>query len=261
VTLIQIDANLCAQEGACIASCPWSLITCGEDHYPVAVAGALEACIRCGQCVAVCLPGALTNTLLERDGFQEMAELNKAADPLAYTMRTRRSVRAFQPEPVSKADLKSLLDVVRYAPSSNNSQNLWWIVTTGRAQTQPLAVLAQEWMQRTYRPGVPEDQWPREDLVLRGAPHLLLCCGPEDSKPAALDAAIAVTHVDLLAAARGLGACWAGVFMRALAAWPPLQEALGLPPGQKAFCGLLLGRPKHAFRLVPPRKPSAVDWR
>jgi len=261
VTLIQVDASLCTQEGACIASCPWSLIVRGDDHYPAELEGALDSCIRCGQCVAVCLPGAMTNTALDRNEFQEISELKRESDPVAYTMRTRRSVRAFRPDPVPKADLKALLDVARYAPSANNGQNLWWIVTTGRIQTKALADLAREWMRRTYRPDVPDEEWPDEDPVLRGAPHLLLCCGPEDSALAATDAAIAVTHADLLAAARGLGACWAGVFMRALAAWTPLQEALSLPPGQKVFCGLLLGYPKHAYRLVPPRKPSAVDWR
>jgi nitroreductase/NAD-dependent dihydropyrimidine dehydrogenase PreA subunit len=259
--LLQIDERLCEQKGACVDVCPGALIKRREGASPVEIAGALTACIRCGHCVAVCPTGALTNSLLPRESFGEIAALRPQDDPLAFVMRTRRSIRVFREDPVPKADLKALFDVVRFAPTSNNSQKLWWIVTTERTQTKVLADLARQWMRRAYWPEIPEEQWPDDDPVLRGAPHLALCCAPEASRSSAVDASIAVTHLDLLAASRGVGTCWVGIFLRAIEGWPPLFEALSLPPGQKVFGGLLLGYPKCAFRLVPSRKPSAVDWR
>jgi len=262
MTLATIDKALCDREGACIDSCPHALFLRGEDGFPVERQDAASLCIRCGQCVSVCARGALTNHLLEGQEFLEKSALAGAEDPLAYAMKTRRSVRAFKGRSVDKAVLTSLFDVVRHAPTANNSQKLWWIVALERETTRSLAALGLDWLRNTYyRDGLGKAWEGDADPVLRGAPHLVLCCAPEDYRWACIDCAIAVTHLELLAASRGLGTCWTGVFLQALEAWPPLAEALGLPPGQKVFGGLTLGYPRFEHRLVPPRKPVAVNWR
>lgn len=262
MTLVTIDSDLCDREGACIDSCPHGLLLRGPDGFPVEREDAASLCIRCGQCVSVCAKGALTNHLLTGQEFLDKSSLDRAADPLVYAMKTRRSVRAFKRRPVDKAVLKSLFDVVRYAPTANNSQKLWWIVTLETEGTRNFAALGLDWLRKTYFPDGLDGAWEGDaDPVLRGAPHLLLCCAPEDYRWAATDCAIAVTHLELLAASRGLGTCWSGVFLRALEGWPPLAEALCLPPGQKVYAGLVLGYPRFEYRLVPPRKPAAVNWR
>ncbi len=222
--------------------------------------GAADACMRCGHCVSVCPSGALPMNALTASVLTRSRAL--PGRRLAHLMRTRRSVRSFLPEDVPKAELKALFEVVRYAPTGRNAQNLWWIVTAGREQTLPLARLARQWMRAVMCPERADSDWPEDDdPVLRGAPHLILCCGPEDSRWGPTDAAIAVAHLELLAASRGLGACWAGAFVRAAEDFAPLQDALALPPGQRLYAGLFLGRPRHRHRLVPPRNPAAIDWR
>jgi nitroreductase/ferredoxin len=259
--ILNIDRGLCLRDGACVESCPCALFRRDEGGVPFEIAGAEAACIRCGQCVAVCRSGALTNSLLDRAAFVELAGLDRA-DTLAFALRARRSIRAFQPEPVPRAELAALFELVRQAPTANNSQKLWWIVTSGREQTAELARLATEWLRRTYYPGRDAAPWAAgEDPVLHGAPHLVLCCAPADYAWGATDAAIATTSLDLLAFSRGLGTCWAGVFLRAASESPALAEALSLPEGQKVAAGLMLGRPKYPFRFAPPRNPAAIDWR
>lgn len=262
MALVTIDEQLCDREGACIDSCPHSLLLPGRDGLPVEREDAANVCIRCGQCVSVCAKRALTNHLLEGKEFMDKSALGQAADPLVFAMKTRRSVRAYQQRAVDKAVFNALFEVVRFSPTANNSQKLWWIVTLEPEATRNLAGLALDWLRHTYYADGLDKPWEGDpDPVLRGAPHLLLCCAPEDYYWAATDSAIAVTHLELLAASRGLGTCWAGIFMRAAAAWQPLMESLALPPGQKAFGAVMLGYPRHKFGLVPPRKPAAVNWR
>jgi len=262
MTLATIDHDLCDREGACIDACPRMLFLRGEGSFPVERPDAQSLCIQCGQCVAVCAKGALTNHLMEGKEFLEKADLNRGADQLAWIMKARRSVRAYRHRPVDKAVFRELFDVVRYAPTGSNTQKLWWIATLEPENTRVLARLGLDWMRRTYYPDSTDEDWAGGvDPVLRGAPHVALCCAPEDYPGAKTDAVIALTHLDLLAASRGLGTCWAGVFLKAVGGWPPLAEALSLPPGQKVFGAMMLGYPRFDFRLVPPRKPAAVDWR
>lgn len=262
MSLISIIPSLCTCPNACVDSCPYALLTRSEGQLPEEVPGAYDVCIRCGHCMAVCPTGALSNAHLQGQEFTEISRLDRAGDPMAFALRTRRSTRSFLREPVSRTELKSLFDTVRYAPTANNAQSLWWFVTLDPDKTRTLGGLARQWLRNTYWADRPEHLWPKDDdPVLRGAPHLALCCAPEASSWGQSDAAIALTYLELLALSRGLGACWAGAFMRALDEWPPLLEELALPEGQKVFGGLFLGRPRHAFRLIPPRKPSAVHWR
>jgi len=259
--ILSIDRELCQREGACVDVCPYALLRCGEDGVPVEVAGAEAACILCGHCVAVCRSGALTHNQLDRATFVELDGLDRT-DALAYAMRARRSVRAFRAGDVPRAELAALFELVRMAPTANNSQKLWWIVTTGREQTAGLARLAARWMHRAFYPKHAAPPWGEDgDPALRGAPHLALCCAPADYAWGATDAAIAATHLELLAFSRGLGTCWAGVFLRAACGSAELAEALALPEGQKIYAALMLGRPRHPFRLAPPRNPAAIDWR
>jgi nitroreductase/NAD-dependent dihydropyrimidine dehydrogenase PreA subunit len=259
--VLSIDRELCLRDGACADSCPYSLIKRDADGVPFEIAGAEAACIRCGHCVAVCRSGALTHSQMDRATFVDLDRLDRS-DTLAFALRARRSIRAFRPEPLPKAEMAALFELVRYAPTANNSQKLWWIVTTGPEQTAELAGLAAQWMHKTFYPGRIKPPWREgEDPALRGAPHVALCCAPADYSWGATDAAIAATYLELLAFSRGLGTCWAGVFMRAARESPELAAALALPEGRTIYAALMLGRPRHPFKSIPPRNPPAIDWR
>ena len=60
-------------------------------------------------------------------------------DQLLALFRHRKSVRWFQPRPVSFEDIKKAVDGARMAPSSCNRQPYWFYVTTDSATAQELA--------------------------------------------------------------------------------------------------------------------------
>uniref|UniRef100_A0A0S4TYS1 Nitroreductase n=1 Tax=Ralstonia solanacearum TaxID=305 RepID=A0A0S4TYS1_RALSL len=49
---------------------------------------------------------------------------------------SRRSIRAFLPRPVARADIEAILDVARRAPSGSNTQPWWVYVLTGESKAR-----------------------------------------------------------------------------------------------------------------------------
>ena len=48
-------------------------------------------------------------------------------------IKTRRSIRAYKDEPVSKETIKEIIDVARMAPTWKNSQTIRYIVVEDKA--------------------------------------------------------------------------------------------------------------------------------
>ncbi len=76
-----------------------------------------------------------------------------------------------------------------------------------------------------------------------------------------VDCTIGLAYVELAASARGLGACWAGLFMMGIDGHKPLLDTLRLPAGHKPYGAMMLGYPRFGYHLVPQRKPANVTWR
>ena len=72
---------------------------------------------------------------------------------------------------------------------------------------------------------------------------------------------IALTYLELAATSMGLGTCWAGYFNVTATSFPPMQEALALPPGHQAFGSMMVGYPKFSYHRLPLRNPPAISWR
>jgi nitroreductase len=48
------------------------------------------------------------------------------ANPVDAALMTRRSIRAFLPEPVPRADIEAILEAASRAPSGTNTQPCMW---------------------------------------------------------------------------------------------------------------------------------------
>ena len=68
-----------------------------------------------------------------------------------------------------------------------------------------------------------------------------------------------LTTFELAAKACGLGTCWAGLLMMAVADnFKPVIEALNLPEGNRCFGGMMLGYPLLKYQRIPARKKPLV---
>lgn len=150
------------------------------------------------------------------------------------TIMSRRSIRRFRPEPISEADLRTILEAVRQAPSAANRQP-WHFVVVGEAEAkQRLA------------------QACNGQMWLSDAAYILVACGlPQVSaKWFQVDVAIAMENMVLAAHALGYGTCWIGAFDAAA-----VREVCGIPDDAQVVVCAPLGVPDSN----PPAR-ARKDW-
>lgn len=263
MSLLLIDPQRCLRDGVCAEECPRLLIEMpAGGACPVEVEGAEVLCNACGHCLAVCPTEALSlRATVPADCPAVREELLPSAAQVEHFLRTRRSIRTFEPRPLPREVLEKLLDITRYAPSGGNRQPVEWLVVYHTEKVRRLAALAaavlRELPDFAYKDTLAVAARKGGDLVCRSAPHLVIAHTPQGQQT---DGVIALTYLELAAYSLGLGACWSGFFTTAAHNSAAIQEALGLPEGH-VICGtMLVGFPTHRYLRIPPRREARVRW-
>jgi nitroreductase len=199
-------------------------------------------------------------------------KLQVTPERLEHLLKSRRSIRNYQDKPVSREVISKLLDVARYAPTGHNVQDVEWLVVDKKEDMQRLEEIGLEWIRWTVknqpqRAGAMDMGRMLEraertgTLFLRGAPALIVNCGPKDSPMSVVNCTIAMTYLELMAYSMGLGCCWAGFIYFMANGYPPMRQALGIPEGRAAGGCMMLGYPKYNFARIPVRKEARVRWK
>jgi len=269
--LLIIDQEKCKKDGFCAQECPAVIIRLSEsDGYPELVEGGELACIRCGHCVAVCPHGAFSHEDIPIESSPEIRKdllIDEAG--AEQFLRSRRSVRIFKDTPVEKEKLQRLIEVARYAPTGGNNQSIQWAVITDRSRLKRISARTVEWIRQLvknpdvvaampYLPNVVAGWDQGYDTVLRNAPAVIVASASKEMMTGTVDVPIAVTYLDLMAPALGLGACWAGLLQGALVNEPSLKEDVGVPSDHTHHYPIMVGYNAMKYYRLPERKAPAV---
>lgn len=274
MSLFVVDQEKCKRDGICAQECPVGIINfLDKNSFPSPKEKAEESCIQCGHCMAVCPHGALT---LNNRSFEEFPLVQKdllpSSEEVKLFLTARRSIRKYKKNVVSHELLEELIDLGRFAPTGSNKQQVHWTVFENPAEVRRLVPLVIDWARLMARK-IPDQAtakrmeglalaWDKgEDAILRGAPHLIMVHSLADLPSAHADCVIALTYLELYAASKELGTCWAGYLTSAANVYPPLREALGLPEGHRCFGAVMLGYPQYKYYRRPERNTSMVTWR
>jgi len=274
MSFITVDQEKCNQCGICVAECPTLIIQMdSKEDYPSPTSGFKDICLTCGHCVTVCPTGALSlDWLNPEDCLPIKQELAVTPEQAEQFLRGRRSIRAFREKTVPRTILEKLLEIACSAPSAKNQQPWHWIVVQGPAEVRRLAGMVIDWM-RTVIQSNPEAAetmgftravagWDvGYERICRGAPHVIVAHADKNWGFGAEDSTLALSLLDLYATSLGLGACWGGYFYKAVNAYPPLFEALGLPSDNLAFGAMMVGYPKFKYQRIPIRNRPLVTWK
>jgi len=152
----------------------------------------------------------------------------------------RRSIRKYKSDPVPKEDIEYVVEAARLAPSWANSQCFKLVVVTDPKVKAELAKAGNGWIEH--------------------APAIIAACA-DPSKPGTkgdqeyymLDVGIAMEHLILAAADRGLGTCWIGAFDEDTA-----KNALAVPENIRVVALTPLGYPDENPSSRPRRPLEEV---
>ncbi|WP_302547031.1 nitroreductase family protein [Gordonibacter pamelaeae] len=257
--LIEIDAERCVGCGKCVADCVGSNLAV-EDG----IAQVKGRCILCGHCVAVCPTAAVSIPGYDMADVEPSAPAGETIDAadLLRAIKSRRSVRSFKPEPVSRQELELVLQAGRYTATAKNAQGCRFIVVQdGLAELKRLvwdgigdllALPAEEkprWA-KLYKPFLRDAQAGKQDFLFRDAPAVAYVAAER-----ADDAGLAAQNMELMAASLGLGVLFNGYLCRASEELPAVRAFLEADERPLQMC-LLLGCPAVSYPRTAPRMPG-----
>jgi len=197
-------------------------------------------------------------------------------------LKTRRTIRAFKPDPVPEDTIREVIELAGLSPSNGNTQPWNIAVVSGKARQQLEAAIFEEinngvkpypafpaggrglhgvYKERQRACGyryydsmnvAKEDMKGRQALSLKnftffGAPHAAFLSYPETMHRAnAIDMGIFLQSLTLLFVERGIQSCPQG----ALATYPgPVKKRLPIPEENAILCGLSFGYPDYDAQI------------
>lgn len=263
--LIQVNKEKCTKCGRCADICPAKIFKM-EENGPNAVNP--EICIACGHCVAICPNAAIDNIKTPLSNQLDLLEFPVIGSDVAYHfMRSRRSIRCYKSESISKEKLLKLVDIARFAPTASNKQGISYIIVNDRTILKKATEVVIQWMEKNH------SHWwsfPRNiktyreqgiDVIFRSAPNIVIANAPKDFERGRENTILSLAYLELYANTLGIGSVWAGLFeMCAFSNYEPLLELFKIPKDKSITGAIILGYPKYNFQRLVDRKPLDVTW-
>jgi len=160
---------------------------------------------------------------------------------------SRRSIRDFSSEPISEADLRSLLEAGMAAPSASNRKPWHFVAVTDRAILDALA-----------------EAHPHAQALRQAAAGVAVCGDPSLSSWWVQDCSAATENILVAAAGLGLGSVWLGCH-GAPEREQAIRKVLGIPARIGVLSLIAVGHPapgaeKEARTQYEPSRVHTDKW-
>jgi nitroreductase len=181
---------------------------------------------------------------------------------LMSAISTRRSIRRYKNQPVSKDTVTKLLEAAILAPSASNSQPWAFVVVqdsdvlksySDRAKTYLLNLMAEQDDPHGYRTSLSN---PNFDIFYNTGTLITIYATSIKGK---VDCCLAAQNLMLTAHALGLGTCWIG-FSQPLLNSSEFKTELGIPTEYIAVAPLIVGYPEISPAKVSRKPPEILVW-
>lgn len=174
-------------------------------------------------------------------------------------IKTRRSIRKFTPDPLTDAQIETIVSAGQIAPSSRNLQSRFFAVF----KSYPvIETLLQKTREATAR--LPKSRY--TDILLNssyslnyGAPvFIMVLSNPSETHCPDMDSACALQNMLLAAHGMGIGSCWINqlCFVHEDEAFRAYMSELGIPQGYVCYCSAAFGHHKGTYPAEPRLRPD-----
>lgn len=225
------------------------------------------------------------------DGFNPVKKnISFETDQFIEFIRQRRSHRHFKAKKIPRADLETLIDTCRYAPTGSNVQTVEMIIIQDQDRIKTLSDLTVDYFEEFIRqvekdverlkaegkkiPGDLELIYSRAeyrkrlitarnaglDPIFHRAPVVVIFHSPALTSTPKDNCVIAAHTMALTARTMGLETCYIGLFEGAAMTSAPIRDNLNLPGGHNVYSVLIMGYPRLKFRTLVDRQPIKTRW-
>ncbi len=264
-TNFKVDVEKCIHCGLCAKDCIAKIIELDENKVPQMTKP--ERCLGCQHCLAICPVGAISVCGKNPDDSDKIYTQN--SDMILNLIKSRRSDRNYKQENVDKEKMDKLKDMLSWVPTGCNfhGMNFHFIddievmnefrehVNTKliNALTQkPIKAVAENFSHYT------KALINGEDIIFRGAPHMLVVSNSVKAPCSKEDAIIALSYFELYAQSMGLGTCWCGLAQTCMMLFPELSEYLEIKDGYQSSYVMLFGAKDVNYSRTTQNEKSPV---
>lgn len=263
----KVDENKCIHCGLCAKDCIAAVITMDENNTPKATAP--QRCIQCQHCLAICPVGAISIMDKNPENSEQIYAQNP--DMILNLIKSRRSDRNYKNENLDANRMNKLKDMLKYIPTGCNVRKLHFsfiddveVMNEFRNHTNNKIITALtkkpvKAVLNTFQNYI-KLFLDGDDVVFRGAPHMLVVSNHITAPCAKEDAIIALSYFELYAQSLGVGTCWCGFADTCMKLFPELCEYMNIPGGYKPEYVILFG-PKavNYARTTQPNEMTIVS--
>jgi len=263
----KIDTEKCIHCGQCVKDCLTKIIEFDENKIPHITDQ--DKCINCQHCLAICPTGALSINNREP---QNSAPIDREQDPekLLNLIKSRKSFRHYKHENLPIDTMNKLKNMLNWVPTGCNNHGLHFsfidnvdVMDEFRSyvnnkvlesvQKKPVRGLIKKFERYT------EALKNGEDVIFRGAPHMIVASAPIDAPCVNVDPIIALSYFELYAQSLGVATLWCGFAEACLIFYPELCEKLEVPEGFKASYVMLFGPSDVKYARTTQPEPVGIS--
>ncbi|MFW5498917.1 MULTISPECIES: nitroreductase family protein [unclassified Maridesulfovibrio] len=269
----KINEDRCIRCGKCITDCPPMCITMQEGDFPVIQDE--NKCLRCQHCLAICPTAAISIMGVNPDNSIELQYELPTAHSMEALIKGRRSIRKYKKKALDEKTITKLLETSFHAPTGVNAQGVFFTATTTTEATEELRKeiytkvgkllsnsdfdendMRFQYLKMAYGAYTNHDM----DIILRGAPHILIASASNNVPLPKEDCLIALTTFDLLAQTMGVGTLWDGMLKWCVDDFfPELAGRLGVPEDHAIGYTMIFGHPAVQYQRTVQRTPPRIN--
>lgn len=248
-----VNKEKCIHCGLCEKDCGSSIIELNEERIPQIKKEDEKYCMKCQHCLAICPVGAIS-VCGKNPEDSDICDNNLPTDEQVLSLiQHRKSIRSYRHENLDKATLYKLKDMLKYSPTGCNNHTMHISIVEDVETMDKFRDVANETISKCLSLNISAPITKKfgkyrqkfldgEDIIFRGAPHMIVVSVPVSAPCAPVDPIILLSYFELYAQSLGVGTLWCGFAEIVLKLIPELCEYLDIPDGYKIGYVMLFGK-------------------